>query len=114
MPTGIYFWNANVKFGDKSHSKSGVFTVQEVQLESLNLVANHALLQNISELTQGKFYTADDFSALENDIRKNENIKTIASYQKRYSLFLNSWWYFISVILLFGTEWFLRKWGGGY
>jgi len=114
LPAGTYTWSAGVKFGDKTYSKSGIFTVQEVHLETLNLVANHALLQNISESTHGKFYTADDFSALENDIRKNENIRSIASYQKLYSLFLNSWWYFILLVFLFGTEWFLRKWGGGY
>ncbi|MCL2247495.1 MAG: hypothetical protein FWC10_10400 [Lentimicrobiaceae bacterium] len=114
LPTGAYSWNALVKFGDKSYSKSGIFTVQEIQLETMNLVANHALLQNISEVTEGKFYTADHFSTLENDIKSNENIKSIASYQKRYSLFLNSPWYFIAIMLLLGTEWFLRKWGGGY
>jgi len=114
LPMGSYSWNAHVKFGDKSYSKSGIFTVQEMQLETLNLVADHLLLQNISASTSGKFYTANDFSSLENDIRKNENIKTIASYQKLYSLFLNSWWYYLSIIFLFGVEWFLRKWGGGY
>jgi len=114
LSAGVYTWNANVKFGDKSYSKSGAFTVQEINLETLNLVANHSLLQQISEATNGKFYTAHDFTSLENDIRKNDNIKAIASYQKRYSLFLHSWWYFITVILLLGTEWFLRKWGGGY
>ena len=114
LPAGTYSWSANTKFGDKSYSKSGVFTVQEILLETLNLVADHSLLQNISASTGGEFYTANNFSALENDIRKNENIKTIASYQKRYSLFLNSWWYFMSIILLFGVEWFMRKWGGGY
>jgi len=114
LPAGTYTWSANVKFGNKTYAKTGIFTVQEVHLETLNLVANHSLLQNISELTHGKFYTSDDFSALENDIRKNENIKAIASYQKRYSLFLNSWWYFAAIILLFGVEWFMRKWSGGY
>jgi len=114
LPVGTYFWNANVKFGAQSYPKSGVFTVQEVHLETLNLVANHSLLQSISESTNGKFYLANDFSSLENDIEKNENIKTIASYQKRYSLFLHSWWYYAAILLLFGTEWFLRKWSGGY
>jgi len=114
LPTGTYSWYSNVKFGDKSYSKSGAFAVQETLLETLNLVANHSLLQKISESTDGKFYLANDFSSLENDIRKNENIKTIATYQKRYSLFLNSWWYYIGIILLFGVEWFMRKWGGGY
>jgi hypothetical protein len=114
LPSGTYSWNANVKFGDKTYSKSGTFIVQEVQLETLNLVANHTLLQNISETTQGKFYLSNNFSTLENEINNNENIKTISSYQKRYSLFLNAWWYYFLIILLFGTEWFLRKWGGGY
>jgi hypothetical protein len=114
LPAGSYSWNAYVKFGEKTYSKSGIFTVQEMNLETLNLVANHSLLQNISESSHGKFYGSNDFSTLENDINKNENIKTIASYQKRYSLFLNSWWYFVTIILLFGAEWFLRKWGGGY
>ena len=114
LPAGSYSWNANVKFGDKTYSKSGIFTVQEVHLETLNLVANHSLLQNIAELTQGKFYMANDFSSIENDIRTNENIKTIALYQKRYTLFLNTWCYFAAIILLFGAEWFMRKWGGGY
>jgi len=114
LPVGVYSWNANVKFGTQSYSKSGAFTVQEVHLETMNLVANHSLLQNISESTNGKFYLANDFSSLANDIKKNENIKTIASYQKRYSLFLHAWWYYAAILLLFGTEWFLRKWGGGY
>jgi hypothetical protein len=114
LPAGIYSWSAHVKFGDKSYSKSGTFTVQEVHLETLNLVANHDLLQQIAESTKGKFYLANDFTSLLSDIRHNENIKTIASYQKRYSMFLNSWWYFLAIILLFGAEWFMRKWGGGY
>jgi hypothetical protein len=114
LPVGAYAWNANVKFSDKSYSKSGAFTVQESHLETVNLVANHSLLQNISESTGGKFYTVGDFSSLENDLKKNENIKTIASYQKRYNLFLHAWWVYAAILLLFGTEWFLRKWGGGY
>jgi len=114
LPVGTYLWSANVKFGAQSYTKSGLFTVKEIHLETLNLVANHALLQNIAENTHGKFYTAKDFSSLENEIRNNENIKTIASYQKRYSLFLHSWWYYFTIIVLLGTEWFFRKWGGGY
>jgi len=114
LPAGYYSWNAHVKFGEKTHTKSGFFTVQEIHLETLNLVANHSLLQNIAHATKGSFYLANDFSSLASDIEKNENIKAIASYQKRFSLFLNSWYYFLAIIILFGAEWFMRKWGGGY
>jgi len=114
LSPGVYSWKANTTFGSKSYSKSGIFTVQEMQLESLNLLANHSLLQGISTSTSGKFYLAKDFSTLENDIRNNENIKSIAFYHQLYSLMLYSWWYYAVIILLFGIEWFLRKWGGGY
>ena len=44
----------------------------------------------------------------------DENIKSIASYEKSYSLLLNSWLYFAILVALFAVEWFLRKWNGGY
>ena len=47
-------------------------------------------------------------------IKNNDEIKPIASYQKKYSMMLNSIWYFIAIVLLLGIEWFLRKWNGGF
>jgi hypothetical protein len=48
------------------------------------------------------------------DIKKNDEITSIVSYHKIYNHLLNSWLYFVVLILLMGSEWFLRKWGGGY
>ena len=114
LPVGDYSWQASVKYGQKSYSKSGVFTVREMMLEASGLVADHTLLQNISHSTNGHFYTVEQMQEIAKEIKNNENIKPIASYNKKYGLMLDTWWYFALIIMLFAVEWFMRKWGGGY
>ena len=114
LPVGNWSWHAATTMGNKNYSKSGQFSIREVMIETANLVANHTLLQSISQTTNGKFYKPDNMSDIENEIKNNENIKSIVSYNKSYRLILDSPIYFILIILLFGIEWFLRKWGGGY
>jgi len=114
LPIGNYTWNASVKYGNKVYQKNGAFTVREVMLESMNIVADFELLKNISYATKGKFYTPDKMQQIKDEIMHNDQIKSVVSYNKHYSMMLNSWWYFIAIVLILGIEWFLRKWGGGY
>lgn len=114
LPVGNYTWTATTQLGNKKLQKSGRFSVQEILIETANLVADHDLLKSMSNATNGKFFTKDQISKVVGEIKANDNIKTIASYKKKYSMLLNSPWYLIAIILLFGAEWFLRKWHGGY
>lgn len=113
LPVGEYSWECHTKYGKNSYSKTGAFSVEEVLLESTNLVADHNLLQSMSSVTNGKFYLPSDMQKIEKEIKNNDNIKPIANYNKKYSLLLNSWWYFACIVLLLAVEWFLRKWNGG-
>ncbi len=114
LPIGNYSWQAAASIGNKNYTKSGRFSVQEVMIETSNLIANHTLLHSISQATNGKFYTPENMADIEKEIKNNDNIKPVVSYQKNYKLLLDSPIYFILIILLLGIEWFLRKWGGGY
>ncbi|MBR4136299.1 MAG: hypothetical protein IKU03_07825 [Bacteroidales bacterium] len=114
LPTGTYQWTATTQVGTKKLSKSGQFTVQEVMLETANLIADHDLLRSISTATNGKFFTRDEMKDVAKEIKANDNIKTIATYKKRYKMLLSSPWYLGAILLLLGVEWFLRKWNGGY
>lgn len=114
LPVGNYTWKASVSNGGMQYTKSGSFIVSEVLLEAMNLVADHDLLKNMAQASNGHFYTDDQIGEIENAIRNNENIKSIVSYTKKYGLMLDTWWYFAVICLLLGAEWFLRKWGGGY
>lgn len=114
LPVGDYAWECHTKYGKNSYTKSGSFSVDEVLLESTNLVADHNLLQSISTATNGKFFMPDDMQRIAKEIKNNDNIKPIANYNKKYSLLLNSWLYFACIVLLLAVEWFLRKWNGGF
>ncbi len=114
LPAGTYQWAAEAKTGATTHRKSGSFIVREIMIETQNLVADHQLLKNISQTTGGAFFNVGEMQNIETEIKNNENIKSIASYEKSYSLLLNSWLYFAILVALFAVEWFLRKWNGGY
>lgn len=113
LPVGDYQWVCATRYGKNSYSKSGAFTVDEVLLEATQTTADFNLLQSLSQATGGKFYLPDQMDKIAQEIQSDDNIKPIANYTKKYSLLLNTWWYFTLIILLLGIEWFIRKWNGG-
>lgn len=114
LPVGSYTWTAKTQLGNKSYEKSGSFSVQEIFVETANLVANHDLLKSIAQTSGGKCFGRNEMEKVVKEIKANDNIKPVASYQKKYSMLLNSPWYLAAIVLLLGIEWFLRKWHGGY
>ncbi len=114
LPVGTYTWTAKTQLGSKSYEKSGTFSVQEIFVETANLVADFDLLKSIAKTTDGKFFARNEIEKVAKEIKANDNIKPIASYHKKYSMLLNSPWYLAAIVLLLGIEWFLRKWHGGY
>jgi len=114
LPLGNYTWTATTQVGKQRFEKSGRFAVQAVMLETANLVADHDLLKSMAKATGGQYFDKEKISDVAKMIQKNDNIKPIASYQKKYAMMLNSPWYLAAIVLLLGIEWFLRKWNGGY
>ena len=47
---------ASTQFQGASYEKNGTFLVKEIKLELLNSTANHRLLKNIAENSNGGFY----------------------------------------------------------
>jgi len=113
LPVGTYTWTAKTQLGNKTYEKSGSFSVQEIFVETANLVADFDMLKSVAQATGGKFFTRNELENVVKEIKANDNIKPVASYQKKYSMLLNSPWYLAAIVLLLGIEWFLRKWHGG-
>lgn len=114
LPVGDYEWEATTNAGSGACTKNGRFTVQEIRLESMNLVADHDLLRNVARNSNGICCSIDQLDQIEKAIKEDEQIKSVVSYNKKYSPLTNSWIYLSIIILLLAVEWFMRKWGGGY
>ena len=52
---------------------SNVFDIKEIQLEQLGLSANHKLLNNISDISKGKFFYPNNIKELIRTIKDKDN-----------------------------------------
>ncbi|MDR1793187.1 MAG: hypothetical protein LBR36_07105 [Bacteroidales bacterium] len=114
FPQGDYSWTANTVYNGVKHTKSGFFSVHQLNIEALNLVANHQLLFNLASLNNGQSFADNDLDNLCNTLENNTNIKSVVHYNKKHTSLLNSIWLLVSIFVLLAAEWGLRKWSGGY
>lgn len=109
---GIYTYNATVTTGKDHFEKKGSFVVAPVNLEAINLTANHNLLYRIAESHQGKLLRPDEMKLLPELIERNEEIHSISTVQNIYSELINAPWVFLLIIGFLTGEWAFRKYSG--
>ena len=114
FPVGKYTYKADVKLGDKLFNRSGEFSVNALQLETVNTIANHQLLNSIAVRSGGKMYMAGNYQKLIDDLKKQEDLKPMSYTRKKMEDMIDFPWVFFTLILLVATEWFIRKRSGGY
>ncbi len=113
LTEGVYKYTATTKLSGKTVASSGEFTVKKLQIEAINLTANHQLLKNLSARSGGKFYTANELKTLQEDVTQLES-KGIIHSSEAYLSIINMSWLFFVLLLLVSIEWFTRKYNGGY
>ena len=113
LDEGIFQYRAEATLDGKKYSTEGEFTIEKLQLENLNLTANHGLLRKISGNSRGEFFHPSDFNSLEERLLQKE-VKSIIYSDEQFLPVINLWWFFILLILLISVEWFLRKYNGSY
>lgn len=109
---GEYQYEAQVKYGDKLFTKSGIIIIKEIILEKINTVANHQLLYQLAKETGGKLYYPLQLNELQENILASDHIKSITYSSKQLSHLINLKWLFVVILLFLSTEWFLRKYNG--
>lgn len=114
LPQGIYKWSSSMVFNDKTYSNSGSFLIKEVKTELLNNTANHRLLRNMSENTNGSFYYPTELSSIVLDINNRDDIVTVSYKEKSFKDLIDYKWILFLIITLLSIEWFIRKFNGGY
>lgn len=111
LPAGKYTFTTRIsKYGMTS---SGSFEVSAVSVEDIENKADYQLLRNWSGRNKGVSVNADQVNILIDYLKKNQPQGTI-----REKTMLSEWiqlkWFFLLIILLLSTEWFIRKFLGSY
>ena len=109
FPIGEYSYNASVKVGSAIYQKTGKFFVEQVNIESANLVADHNLLFRIAASHDGTMVNRVDIGKLADKILARDDIRSVSLYQKRMSDLIGNPWLFALIIALLAVEWVIRK-----
>lgn len=109
MSQGEYSFTATTKYNNKEYKQNGKFVISSNNLELNDLVAKHSDLYTLSTKTNAKMVYPNKIFDLKNLIEQNDNIKPIIHINQENKRFISLWWYWVLIIFIWGSEWFLRK-----
>ena len=110
LPVGSYNLIAEVLGSDLR--KKGKFDVQKIQLEQLDIVANHQVLNKISSISGGKMFYKQEINILLNELNNSSRNKKVIFQQEKFNNLINIYWILVVLLMLISLEWFLRKYYG--
>lgn len=113
LPEGIYQYNASVNIDGKKLTSAGEFTVRSLQIEALDLTANHNMLGQLAEESGGAFFKQEDMNVLAEKLESQEAKGKIYTSEV-YLPIINLKWLFFVLMLLVTIEWGIRKYLGSY
>jgi len=106
---GEYSYKASVKVGNETFTRTGKFIIEQVNVESSNLVADHNLLFRISSAHEGELVPPRGIVKLANKILARADVRPVSHYQQRMTELVGNPWLFSLILVLLATEWVLRK-----
>jgi len=113
LEAGVYQFKATTTLGGKGFSETGSFAIRDIQLEGINLTADHNMLRAVAEKNDGRFYPFSQASQVSEDLIGKGYKNIIRTSNETFPL-INSIWVVLLIAGLLGTEWFLRKYLGAF
>jgi hypothetical protein len=114
FPAGNYRYSATVNINGKAYNEKGEFSVSEMNIETIDIIANHQLLYQLANDHYGEMFYPDQLEALLHSIQNRDDIKAVSYTQKRYIELINLKWLMLLIIGMLAVEWFVRKRSGAY
>jgi len=110
LSEGLYEYTATARKGDRQlDSQNGEFLVSNSSMELTNTIRNDQLLQDIAQNSGGAFFTYNEVTSLRDSLQSADLLQMQSEIVENYFFPVRSYYWFLLVILLLGSEWFLRK-----
>ncbi len=109
LEPGEYRYRAAVDYNGRREQVQGMLLVQEVNLEDVNLVADHTLMNSLAVLTGGVMLAPSQLDTLPLLLEEREDITPVIYTHRRYSELIQLPWLFALLVLLVAVEWAWRK-----
>jgi len=110
LPAGNY--DFTVKELNSKASYSGRFEILDFDIEKQFVNPDIDKLNQLASLTQGKTYLPNQVDVLIQSLLEDENYKTVEKNNVVRSPLIDWKWLLVIISVLFGLEWFVRKYNG--
>ena len=114
LPVGNYSYEARASSEGNVLSERGEFSISPLQLEIINTIADHRLLNQFARENNGMMVRAGDMKTLTDEIRTKKEIVSVSYENKQLDELINVRWLCALILILLSTEWLLRKRAGTY
>lgn len=114
LPPGQYNYVVSADTQTGRETASGSFSVVSVNIESVNITANHAMLHQLAEASGGQLFYPGEGAELARAIHENSKIASVSYERKELADLIHLRWIFFILLGLFAVEWFVRKRNGAY
>lgn len=114
LAPGEYRYSAQLQDGGQRYTSTGRFAVRAMITELQIIRANHDLLNNLAQESNGKIYGMNQLDKLAADLSNSNLIKPLYISDYTRSSILNLNWLLAALIALLCLEWFMRKFLGSY
>lgn len=111
---GTYNWVVSTSHNGKSYRKSGIFVVEDISIEKLDNSANFDVLNQLSQQSDASLHPMNQYKKMLDELEKRTDIATIQYADSGYVALIDWKLIFVLLVVLLGTEWFLRRWWGTY
>ncbi|MCB9257329.1 MAG: hypothetical protein H6579_09380 [Chitinophagales bacterium] len=114
LPIGSYNYVASTNYNGKQLEAKGAFSVSENKLEGLYTQADHLLLKQLAQHTNGQFFPSSQVNELAKLLLAKEDIKATLYQSFKTRPIINLFGLFFLILALLSIEWFARKYFGSY
>ena len=112
FPAGNYTYEATVKTAQAVYKKQGHMSITPMDIELMNLVADHALLNKLSSRYNAKVVSQKNITELPELLKKRVDLKSIIHLQRKYTELAGEWWLFLIILIMLFAEWAISKRNG--
>ena len=114
LPVGEYTYVATTSHDGTNYEERGEFSVSAVQVELSNSTADHRLLFQLADNSEGIMVYPGSLNSIADKIDARDEITPIYYTTNRTTDLINWKWICVLILALLTLEWFSRKRNGAY
>jgi len=114
LPVGNYVFSAKTSYNGKELLAEGQFLVQPLQLEYINMTADHNVLKALSTESDGQFFEYKELNQLTEVLKKSATLKPVLVTEKSTQTLLSMPFLLLLLMVALSLEWGIRRYIGIY